>query len=204
MPAEGAGSGPTSPWLVLGLGNPGPTYAGNRHNAGAMVVDVLAGRVGARLKSHRSRADIAETHINGARVVLARPRSFMNESGGPVAGLRNFFRVPGELTVVIHDEIDLPFGRIRVRYDGGDGGHNGVRSLRRSLGSGDFFRIRIGVGRPPGRQDPADFVLRDFTATERAELPLVLERAADAVTALITEGLAATQNAFHTDADDAP
>jgi PTH1 family peptidyl-tRNA hydrolase len=189
---------------VVGLGNPGPAYAGNRHNAGAMVIDLLVHRVGARLKSHRSRADIAETHLNGERVVLARPRSFMNESGGPVAGLRAFFRVPGERTVVVHDEIDLPFGRIRLRYDGGDGGHNGLRSLRRSLGSGDFLRVRIGVGRPPGRQDPAEFVLRDFAARERAEIPFVLDRAADAVTALLVDGLEATQNAVHADADDQP
>ena len=189
---------------MLGLGNPGPAYAGNRHNAGVMVIDLLAERLGVRLKAHRSRADIAETHIDGERVVLARPRSFMNESGGPLAGLRNFFRVPGERTVVIHDEIDLPFGRIRLRYDGGDGGHNGLRSLRRSLGSGDYYRVRIGVSRPTGRLDPADYVLRDFSARERVELPFVLARAADAVTALLLEGLESAQNAYHAEGDDRP
>jgi PTH1 family peptidyl-tRNA hydrolase len=186
-------------WLVLGLGNPGTEYATTRHNAGAMVIDVLAQRAGVKLKSHRAHADIAETRIDGVRAIVARPRSYMNESGGPAAGLMSFFRVDAQHTVVVHDEIDLGFGRIQVRFDGGDAGHNGLRSLRRSLGTGDFFRVRLGVGRPTGRQEAAGHVLRSFSSTERKELPLLLERGADAVATLLGDGLEAAQNAFHGD-----
>jgi PTH1 family peptidyl-tRNA hydrolase len=199
LPADGTQPAAPSPWLVLGLGNPGPEYAGNRHNAGAMVIDLLAQRAGVKLKSHRARADIAETRIEGVRAILARPRSYMNESGGPAAGLLSFFRIRAEHTVVVHDEIDLPFGRIQLRFDGGDAGHNGLRSLRRSLGTGDFFRVRLGVGRPTGRLDAADHVLRDFSSRERTELPLLLERGADAVATLLRDGLDAAQNIHHTD-----
>jgi PTH1 family peptidyl-tRNA hydrolase len=185
------------PWLILGLGNPGERYAGTRHNAGFMVVDLLAARTGSRFKSHKSRTDVVETRLGGERVVLAKPRSFMNESGGPAAAVRDFFKTPIERLVVVHDELDLDFGALRLKQGGGDNGHNGLKSLRRSLGSGEFFRVRVGVGRPPGRQDPADYVLRDYSAADRKELPLQLERAADAVEQLITEGLAATQNAVH-------
>jgi PTH1 family peptidyl-tRNA hydrolase len=185
------------PWLVLGLGNPGEQYAGTRHNAGFMVADLLAGRAGSKFKSHKSRTDVVETRISGERAVLAKPRSFMNESGGPAASVRDFFKSPIERLIVIHDELDLDFGAIRLKQGGGDNGHNGLKSLRRSLGSGEFFRVRIGVGRPPGRQDPATFVLREYSATERKELPLQLERAADAVELLIRAGLGAAQNAFN-------
>lgn len=186
-----------APWLVLGLGNPGSQYAGNRHNVGFMVLDVLAARAGSRFKSHKTRAEVAETRLVGERAVLAKPRSYMNTSGGPAAGLRDFFKAPVERIIVVHDELDLGFGMLRVKQGGGDNGHNGLKSLRRSLGSGEFFRVRLGVGRPPGRQDPADFVLRDFTAAERKELGVQIERAADAVEGLIRDGLAATQNAFN-------
>ncbi len=186
-----------APWLVVGLGNPGPGYAGNRHNVGFMVLDVLAERVGGRFKAHKGRADILETRLAGRRVVLAKPRSFMNESGGPVASLRDFFRVPVAQVVAVHDELDLEPGMLRLKVGGGDNGHNGLRSLRRSLGSGDFARVRVGIGRPPGRQDPADFVLRDFPGAQRKDLEVTLERAADAVEALVGEGLAAAQNAFN-------
>jgi PTH1 family peptidyl-tRNA hydrolase len=185
------------PWLVVGLGNPGPGYAGNRHNAGAMVVDILAGRVGAKFKSHRARADVVETRFAGDRVVLAKPRSYMNESGGPVVALRDFFKLPVERIVVVHDELDLPYGALRLKLGGGDNGHNGLKSLRRSLGTGDFHRVRVGIGRPPGRQDPADWVLRDFSAAERKELDLHLERAADAVESLVADGLPAAQNQYN-------
>lgn len=187
----------TARWLIVGLGNPGPSYAGTRHNAGFMVADLLAGRVGARFKAHKGRADLAEGRLAGRPVALAKPKSYMNESGGPVASVSAFFKVPAQRLVVVHDELDLDFGRLRVKLGGGDNGHNGLKSLRRSLGSGEFFRVRVGIGRPPGRQDPADWVLRDFAAAERRELPLLLDRAADAVQALVELGLEATQNRFN-------
>jgi peptidyl-tRNA hydrolase, PTH1 family len=185
------------PWLVVGLGNPGSTYAGNRHNAGALVVDVLADRVRGRFKSHRARADVVEARLADHRLVLAKPRSYMNESGGPVVALRDFFKLPVERIVAVHDELDLDFGTLRLKLGGGDNGHNGLKSLRRSLGSGEFHRLRVGIGRPPGRQDPADWVLRDFSPAERKELPLHVERAADAIEMLITDGLAAAQNTYN-------
>ncbi|MGI5416945.1 aminoacyl-tRNA hydrolase [Actinomadura luteofluorescens] len=184
-------------WLVVGLGNPGPSYAKNRHNAGFMVLDVLASRAGGRFKSHRARADVLEGRLAGTRVVLAKPRTFMNESGGPVKGLRDFYKVPVERVVVVHDELDIPFGAVRLKQGGGDNGHNGLRSVTRSLGAKEYPRVRFGVGRPPGRMDAAAFVLKDFSATERKELDLEVDRAADAVEALLTDGLAAAQNAFH-------
>lgn len=184
-------------WLVVGLGNPGPSYAKNRHNAGFMVLDVLAARAGGRFKSHRARADVLEGRLAGARAVLAKPRTFMNESGGPVKGLRDFYKVPVERVVVVHDELDIPFGAVRLKQGGGDNGHNGLRSITRSLGAKEYPRVRFGVGRPPGRMDPAAFVLKDFSPGERKELDLEVDRAADAVEALMTDGLAAAQNAFH-------
>jgi len=186
-------------WLVVGLGNPGPSYADHRHNVGAMVVDLLAGRVGARWRAHKSRADVVEGRLGGSPVVLAKPRSYMNDSGGAVVSVRDYYDVPLERVVVVHDELDLPFETLRLKAGGGDNGHNGLRSLRRSLGSGEFLRLRVGIGRPPGRMDPADFVLKPFTAAERRELPLVLDRAGDAVELLVREGLAATQNRVHAD-----
>jgi PTH1 family peptidyl-tRNA hydrolase len=186
--------------LVVGLGNPGPAYRGNRHNVGFMVVDLLADRVGARFKAHKGRADVVEGRLGplpGQRVVLARPKSYMNESGGPVASLRNFYTVPVEGIGVVHDELDLPYGALRVKLGGGDNGHNGLRSITRSLGSREYLRVRVGIGRPPGRMDPADYVLRDFAAAERKDLDLELDRAADAVEVLVRDGLEATQNRFH-------
>lgn len=185
------------PWLVVGLGNPGPHYAGNRHNVGFLVIDVLAGRVDGRFKAHRGRADVIESRTGDERVVLAKPRSYMNESGGPVAALRDFFKAPVDRLVVVHDELDLGFGVLRVKHGGGDNGHNGLKSLRKSLGSGDFLRVRFGIGRPPGRADPAEWVLRDFSAAEGKELGVHLERAADAVESLLGDGLAATQNLYN-------
>ncbi|TYB46485.1 aminoacyl-tRNA hydrolase [Actinomadura chibensis] len=184
-------------WLVVGLGNPGPSYAKNRHNAGFMVLDVLAARVGGRFKSHRARADVLEGRLAGARAVLAKPRSFMNESGGPVKGLCDFYKAPVERLVVVHDELDIPFGAIRLKQGGGDNGHNGLRSITKSLGTREYPRVRFGVGRPPGRMDPAAFVLKDFSAAERKDLDLEVDRAADAVEALISDGLGAAQNVFH-------
>jgi PTH1 family peptidyl-tRNA hydrolase len=183
--------------LVVGLGNPGATYAATRHNVGAMVADAIAARVGGRFKAHKSGADIIESHFAGSRMVLAKPRTYMNLSGGPVAALAKFFKIaPGSL-IVVHDDIDLPYGTIRVKQDGGEGGHNGLRSITAALGTRDYLRVRFGVGRPPGRMDPADFVLRDFSAAERADLGVGLEDAADAAELLISEGLLATQNRLH-------
>jgi peptidyl-tRNA hydrolase, PTH1 family len=184
-------------WLIVGLGNPGPEYAGNRHNAGRMVAELLARRMGASFKRHRSRSDIAEGTLAGVPVTVGIPRSYMNLSGGPVAALRDFYKIPPERIVVIHDELDVPFGEIRLKRGGGAGGHNGLRSVSASLGSPDYFRVRLGIGRPPGRMDPADFVLRDFGSSERKELPLLVERGADAVEALLRDGLEPAQNAFH-------
>ena len=184
-------------WLVLGLGNPGPSYAGNRHNAGHLVLGLLAERAGGRFKAHKGRADVVEGRLEGVRTVLAKPKSYMNISGGPAAALRDFFRVPIERIVVVHDDLDIAYGALRLKRGGGDNGHNGLRSLTSSLGSKEYLRVRFGIGRPPGRQDPADFVLRDFSAVERKTLPLHVDRAADAVEALLTGSLEAAQNTFH-------
>jgi PTH1 family peptidyl-tRNA hydrolase len=185
-------------WLVVGLGNPGPGYSGNRHNVGFMVADVLAQRMGARFKAHKSRADVVEGRLSGERVVLAKPRSYMNDSGGPVSSLRDFFKAPLERVVVVHDELDLPYGGLRLKFAGGDNGHNGLRSIRRALGSGNFNRVRFGIGRPPGSMDAAAFVLRDFGTAERKELELNVDHAADAVEALLAEGLERAQNSYNT------
>src|SRR3954465_11200079 len=177
------------PWLVVGLSNPGPTYAGTRHNVGAMVVDVLADRVRGKFKSHRARADVVETRFGDQRAVLAKPRSYMNESGGPVVALRDFFKVPVEHIVAVHDELDIDYGVLRLKLGGGDNGHNGLRSITSALGSKEYHRVRFGVGRPPGRQDPADFVLKDFSSVEKKDLDYHVDRAADAVEDLIRRGL---------------
>jgi len=186
------------PWLVVGLGNPGPEYAGHRHNVGFRIVERLARTVGGSLRRHkRARAEVLEARLAGRRVVLAQPTTFMNESGSAVAALRDFYKVDVPSLVVVHDELDLPFGALRMKVGGGDNGHNGLRSIRRSLGTGEYHRLRFGVGRPPGRLDPAVFVLRDFSPSERKELDVHIERAADALEALVTEGLAQAQNQFN-------
>lgn len=192
-------------WLVVGLGNPGPEYAGNRHNVGQMVLDELAARAGATFRAHRSRAAVAEARLGvlpggapGPRVVLAKPATYMNVSGGPVAGLAQFYRVPPIDVVVVHDELDLPFGALRLKRGGGEGGHNGLRDVSKALGTRDYVRVRCGIGRPPGRMDAADFVLRDFSAAERKELPFLLADAADAVELLVAEGLERAQLKVHT------
>jgi PTH1 family peptidyl-tRNA hydrolase len=186
-------------WLVVGLGNPGPSYAGHRHNVGFMVLDLLAGRAGGRWKAHKGRADLVEGRLAGQRAVLAKPKCYMNESGGPVASLRDFFKVPAERIVVVHDELDIPYAAVRLKLGGGDNGHNGLRSITKSLGTRDYLRVRVGVGRPPGRQDPADFVLKDFSGTEKKDLGFHVDRAGDAVEALLTSPLEAAQNVFHVD-----
>lgn len=185
-------------WLIAGLGNPGPDYAATRHNAGQLVLGLLAERMGARFKAHRARADIAEGRLAGQPVTLARPRSYMNLSGGPVTALASFYKISPERTVVLHDELDLPFGVVRLKRGGGDNGHNGLRSITASLGTRDYYRVRFGIGRPPGRMEAADYVLRPFTAAERKELPFAVDRCADAVETLITKGLTEAQNLYHT------
>jgi PTH1 family peptidyl-tRNA hydrolase len=186
-------------WLVVGLGNPGPGYAGNRHNAGFMVADLLAGRAGERFKAHRSRADVVEGRLSGVRVVLVKPMTYMNLSGGPARAVADFFKVPVDRVVAVHDELDIPYGQLRLKRGGGSGGHNGLKSLDSSLGSKDYLRVRFGIGRPPGQQDPADYVLKDFSAVERKTLDLEVDRAADAVEALLTGPLEPAQNQFHVD-----
>jgi len=186
-----------SPWLVVGLGNPGPVYAGNRHNAGFMVADLLADRVGEKFKAHKGRANLIETRLAGRRVLLAKPMTYMNESGGPVASLRDFFKVPVDRIVVVHDELEIPYGWLRLKAGGGDAGHNGLKSVTACLGSKEYVRVRVGVGRPPGRMDAASYVLKDFSGAERKELPFHLDRAADAVEGILATGLEPAQNAFN-------
>lgn len=194
------------PWLVVGLGNPGPGYAGNRHNVGAMVVDHLAAELGERFGRHRARADVAEVRLPpadgrpGPRLVLAKPSSYMNESGGPVSGLARFFRVEPDRLLVAHDELDIPFGELRLKQGGGEGGHNGLRSISQSLGSKDYCRLRFGIGRPPGRMDAADYVLHDFSGVERKELPVLIGEASDAVRDVATRGWEKTQQIVNTTA----
>ncbi|WP_136518701.1 aminoacyl-tRNA hydrolase [Cellulomonas telluris] len=201
------------PWLVVGLGNPGDRYAGNRHNVGQMVLDELARRVGASfgagrsggLLSRRPQAAVAEARLGvlpggapGPRVVLAKPTTYMNTSGGPVSALVRYYDVPLERVVLVHDELDIPFADVRLKRGGGEGGHNGLRDTTKALGTKDYLRVRVGVGRPPGRMDPADFVLRDFAKTELKDLPWLVDRAADAVEAVVLEGLEPAQQRFHT------
>lgn len=196
-------SEPGDAWLVVGLGNPGPSYSGHRHNVGYLVTAELAGRMGSTFRAHKSgRADVVEGRlappgIEGPRVVLVRPRTYMNESGGAVKQLAGFYKVPTDRIVAVHDELDLPFETLRVKLGGGDNGHNGLRSLRQSLGTGDFYRVRLGIGRPPGRQDVADFVLSDYTSAERKVLPLQVSTGADAVESLVSDGLERTQARFN-------
>jgi PTH1 family peptidyl-tRNA hydrolase len=190
---------PDGRWLVVGLGNPGPAYAGNRHNVGFMVLDLLAERAGGRFTAHKGRADVVEGRVAGESAVLCKPKTYMNVSGGPVASLRDWFKVPTGRIVVVHDELDIGFGTLRLKLGGGDNGHNGLRSITSSIGSKDYLRVRVGIGRPPGRQDPADYVLKDFAAAERKELGFHVDRAADAVEALLTGPLEAAQNVFHVD-----
>ncbi|MEV0087980.1 aminoacyl-tRNA hydrolase [Saccharopolyspora sp. NPDC050642] len=190
-------STPDSVALIVGLGNPGPRYEGNRHNIGFLVADELADRIGGKFKAHKAGADVVEGRLAGARAVLVKPRSFMNLSGGPVAGAVKFYKAPPESVIVIHDELDLPFGTIRLKRGGGENGHNGLRSISKSIGTRDYLRVRFGIDRPPGRMDPADYVLKDFSGAERKELAYFIDLCADAVEALVTDGLEAAQNRFH-------
>lgn len=186
------------PLLVVGLGNPGPNYAKTRHNVGFMVTDRLAERIGATFKVHkRSGADAVTDRIAGRPVVLAKPRCYMNESGRQVGLLAKFYSVPPADVIVVHDDLDLDFGRVRLKFGGGEGGHNGLRSIASALGSKDFQRVRFGIGRPPGRMDPAAFVLQPFSTPERTEVPTICEQAADATELLIELGVESAQNIVH-------
>jgi PTH1 family peptidyl-tRNA hydrolase len=190
----------TAPWLVVGLGNPGREYAANRHNVGFFVADLIAGRIGAKFGRHkRAVADVAEgfLSVGGPKIVLAKPLTYMNLSGSPVAALAQFYKVPVEQIVAVHDELDVPYGQVRVKRGGGEGGHNGLRSMSRSLATKEYARVRFGIGRPPGRQDPADFVLSDFSAVERKELEFLVDRAADVTESVVTHGVEWAQNAYH-------
>lgn len=190
-------------WIVVGLGNPGPRYEATRHNVGQMVVDELASRRGETLRAHKSNARAAESWLRpgAAKMVLAKPNSFMNVSGGPVSALAKFYGVPAERIVVVHDELDIPFDTLKLKSGGGHGGHNGVRDVAKALGTPDFPRVRVGIGRPPGRQDPADWVLDPFSSAERATLAHLIADAADAVEQLIDEGLTSAQQRYHAPRD---
>lgn len=187
-------------WLVVGLGNPGPGYAGNRHNVGSMVVSQLAARASATFKRHKTNAQVAEGRLvaGGTRFVFAKPLSFMNLSGGPVSQLLRFYSLDASRLIVVHDELDIPFDTVKLKVGGGHGGHNGIRDIASAIGTPEFARVRVGIGRPPGRQDAADFVLRDFSGTERQALPSLISDAADAAEQIATDGLTAAQLRFHT------
>lgn len=185
-------------WLIVGLGNPGSTYAATRHNVGYHVTDELAARMGGRFSSVKgARADAVSGLLVGQRTVLGRARTYMNESGGPVSSLMKYYDVPAEQLIVVHDELDLPLGSLRCKLGGGDNGHNGLKSIRQSIGTGDFLRVRYGIGRPPGQQEVHDFVLKPFAKADRVEADIVTQEAADAVESLLTVGLAQTQSAFN-------
>lgn len=186
-------------WLVVGLGNPGPRYETTRHNVGQMVVDELARRRGDAFKAHKGNARVAETWLapGAEKLILAKPNSFMNVSGGPVAALSGYYAVPAERVIVVHDELDIPYDTIKLKVGGGHGGHNGVRDVAKALGTAEFPRVRVGIGRPPGRQDPADWVLDSFGAGERPTLPILIADAADAVEELVGSGLLAAQQRHH-------
>ena len=186
-------------WLVVGLGNPGPEYARTRHNVGQMVLDELASRLGGAFKVHKTRAQVLESRLRpgGPRVVLAKPMTYMNLSGGPVAGLARFYDIPAERVIAVHDEIDIPFAALKLKIGGGEGGHNGLRDMSKALSTKDYYRVRVGVGRPPGRMDAASYVLKPFSSTEGKELPFLLDDAADAVEQLVENGLLEAQQKFH-------
>jgi PTH1 family peptidyl-tRNA hydrolase len=190
-------------WLVVGLGNPGPAFASHRHNIGYRVVEELARRMQLRFRVARGiRAEVADGRIgppggDGPRLILAKSRTFMNETGWAVTRLLAYYKLKPPQMIVVHDELDIDVGQLRVKFGGGDNGHNGLRSIRAALGTGDFYRVRIGVGRPPGRQDPADFLLSDIPASAREDVEVEIGRAADAVESLVALGLDRTQNVFN-------
>ncbi|MFC5338735.1 aminoacyl-tRNA hydrolase [Leucobacter denitrificans] len=186
-------------WLIVGLGNPGPKYETTRHNVGQMALDVLADRMSAKFSLHKTNSRVAEGRImpGGPKLILAKSNGYMNTSGGPVSALAKYFGVSPDRIIVLHDELDLPFDSLKLKVGGGHGGHNGLRDIAKALATPDFFRVRIGIGRPPGQQDAADYVLRPFASNEREALAVLLEDAADASELLVTDGLLAAQQRFH-------
>jgi peptidyl-tRNA hydrolase, PTH1 family len=185
-------------WVIVGLGNPGDRYAGTRHNVGAEVVALLAGRAGTELTMNkRVSCAVAESRDGDARLVLARPVGYMNRSGGPVQQLTAWYKTPAGRLIIVHDDLDLDVGRIRLKLGGGPGGHNGLRDIDRRLGTRDYLRVRVGIGRPDGPRDPRDHVLSRFSPEERAEVDVTIEEAADAALGLVHDGLEPTQNRFH-------
>jgi peptidyl-tRNA hydrolase, PTH1 family len=193
---RGAGAGDR--WLVGGLGNPGSQYARNRHNAGALALEELAARIGVSFKRHKSGCFVAEGELAGERVVLARPISYMNESGRPLRALATFYKIDAGHIVVLHDEIDIPFGEVRIKFGGGTAGHNGLKSIVAHLGTQDFTRVRIGVSRPRGDRGATGHVLGDFSAAERDELPVMLDLVADAVERILEVGIDRAMNEVNT------
>jgi len=189
-------------WLVVGLGNPGPDYAGHRHNVGQMALSQLASDIGATFKSHKANALVAEGWVRpgGPKLILAKPNTFMNLSGGPVANLLKFYGIEPLNLIVLHDELDIDFDVVRLKSNGGHGGHNGLRDIIAAIGTNEFDRVRIGIGRPPGRQDAADFVLSNFNSSEREVLPHVLAHVCDAVDMIASEGILAAQQRFNSPA----
>ncbi|WP_179429914.1 aminoacyl-tRNA hydrolase [Spelaeicoccus albus] len=194
----------TTTWLIVGLGNPGPDYSATRHNVGQMVADALASRMGATFRTHKARAQVATGRLGtgpggvpGPKTIVAKPSSFMNLSGGPVAALMKFFSLDVSSLIVVHDELDIPFDTLKLKRGGGDGGHNGLKSITAAIGSKDYLRVRVGISRPPGRMDAAAYVLKKFGTSERRDLPMALSDAADALEILTTEGLAKAQLKYH-------
>lgn len=186
-------------WLIMGLGNPGPRYERTRHNVGQLVVDEIAARRGEKWKQHRAGARVAETWLRpgGPKLVLAKSNGFMNTSGGPTSALATFYSMAPDRVIVVHDELDIPFDALKLKTGGGHGGHNGIRDIAKALGTPEFARVRVGIGRPPGRQDPADWVLSEFSPTERRTLPILVADAADAAELIVADGLTAAQQKVH-------
>ena len=188
-------------WLVVGLGNPGDKYAATRHNVGQMVIDELVSRHNVKLSSHKSRTHIAAfklgVGVDAHPVIVAKSHSFMNETGGPIKALANFYSVEPQKIIALHDELDIPFAAIRTKIAGGDNGHNGLKSMTSAFGTAEYYRVSLGIGRPMGEQDPGDFVLKAFSKVEQKDLGEFIVRGADVVESLINEGLERTQTRYN-------
>ena len=197
---RGKGEDMSDAWLIVGLGNPGPEYEKTRHNIGQMVLDELAKEVGGSFKKHsKASAVVVEGRLGfgGPKVILMKSLGYMNTSGGPVSAVAKFYGIDPDHIIVVHDELDIPFDTIKLKIGGGEGGHNGLRDITKALGTKDYYRVRTGIGRPPGRMDTADFVLKPFSSTEAKDLPCLISNAADATMMLVKEGLLATQQRYH-------